>query len=131
MVRIDWAVDGAANSVQEVSVVADREDAAANPYGGGFRAQARTLKSELAAQRDIDPYNGRWVETCACVYVECGVGALSSGVCVCACVSTRYWKVINRRSLNRSGAPVSYKLVPGHNSFYKGSHNSRWECTHL
>eukprot|EP01126_Amoeba_proteus_P065217 TRINITY_DN9233_c0_g1_i3.p1 TRINITY_DN9233_c0_g1~~TRINITY_DN9233_c0_g1_i3.p1 ORF type:complete len:661 (-),score=113.39 TRINITY_DN9233_c0_g1_i3:103-2019(-) len=40
----------------------------------------------------------------------------------------RYWKIINRDSLNCSGQPVGYKLVPGANSFFFCSPtSSRWK----
>jgi primary-amine oxidase len=57
-----------------------------NPHGNGIAINERLLARESEAQREMD------------------FGA------------ARYWKVINPNSLNRLGAPVGYKLVPGVNA---------------
>jgi primary-amine oxidase len=53
-----------------------------NPYGNAFTARATLLETESAAQRMAAPERAR------------------------------YWKIVNRGSLNACGEPVGYKLVP-------------------
>lgn len=83
-VRLDMTVDGQNNSVYEVNTEAAPMDAD-NPYGNAFFAKATLLESELAAQRIVDPFAGR------------------------------YWKIVNPEVTNQMGEPVGYKLVPGEN----------------
>jgi len=83
-VRLDMAVDGQNNSVYEVDIVP--EDDEANPYGNAFYAQSTLLPTELAAQRTIDPWKGR------------------------------YWKIVNPDKTNAMGYPTAYKLMPGENT---------------
>jgi primary-amine oxidase len=52
------------------------------PYANTFTARTTLLTSELEAQRMIDP------------------------------ARSRVWKIVNRGSRNRLGAPVGYKLIP-------------------
>ena len=80
-VRLDFDVDGGPNTVQEVEVEALPEGSG-NPFGSGFRAVTRTLKTEAEAKRNVDP------------------------------ARSRSWKVINPASKNRLGKPVGYKLLP-------------------
>jgi primary-amine oxidase len=57
-VRLDMAVDGAANSVYEI----ETEPAPAgpgNPYGNAFRSRRTLLRTESQAQRLIDPLTAR------------------------------------------------------------------------
>ena len=82
--RLDMSVDGDANTVQEVNTVAEPLGPD-NPHANAFYAQATTLKSEVEAQRVIDPMSGR------------------------------YWVVTNPSSANALGRPVGYKLMPGEN----------------
>jgi primary-amine oxidase len=56
-----------------------------NPYEGAFHTEAVLLRSEAEAQRILDPLTGR------------------------------FWTIVNPSVLNRLGAPVGYKLVPGEN----------------
>lgn len=79
--RLDMAVDGEANSVFEVNTegVPMGPD---NPWGNAFVARRTPLRSELEAQRTIDPLAGR------------------------------YWVVENPNVMNALGQPVAYKLVP-------------------
>ena len=65
-----------------------------NKWGTAFRAEARVLRSELEAQRNVK------LET------------------------SRYWKVVNNAKENRSGGPTGYKLLAGHNTAYMGSPSS-------
>ena len=58
-----------------------------NPHGAAYTTRATVLASESKAQRVIDPF------------------------------ANRYWKVINPNRLNHVGAPVGYKLVPGHTTY--------------
>lgn len=59
-----------------------------NPLGNAFYVEETIFKTEKEAQRKIN------LET------------------------NRYWKVLNPNVINkRNGVPVSYKLVPGANSF--------------
>ena len=83
-VRLDMCVDGLDNSVYEVNTEAEPLGES-NPYGNAFFAKSTLLDSELAAQRTIDPFAGR------------------------------YWKIVNPSSLNSLGQPVGYKLMPGDN----------------
>ncbi len=58
-----------------------------NPHGAAYTTQTTVLESESVAQRVVDPF------------------------------VNRYWKVINPNRLNHVGAPVGYKLVPGHTTY--------------
>ena len=82
--RLDMSVDGEANTVHEVNTVAEAIGPD-NPHGNAFYAEATPLKSELEAQRVIDPMTGR------------------------------YWLVSNPSVKNALGRPVGYKLMPGEN----------------
>ena len=82
--RLDMCVDGDANTVYEVNTVAEPAGPD-NPHSNAFYAQATPLKTELEAQRVIDPMSGR------------------------------YWTVSNPSVTNALGNPVSYKLMPGEN----------------
>ncbi|MGB8701162.1 MAG: primary-amine oxidase, partial [Thermosynechococcaceae cyanobacterium] len=83
-VRLDMNVDGQNNSVYEVNTEA-APMGPDNPFGNAFQAKATLLESELAAQRIVDPFAGR------------------------------YWKIVNPEVTNQMGEPVGYKLVPGEN----------------
>ncbi|MBD1806288.1 primary-amine oxidase [Microcoleus sp. FACHB-SPT15] len=83
-IRLDMQIDGQNNSIYEVNSHAEPMGEA-NPYGNAFFAQSTLLKTELEAQRIIDPLAGR------------------------------YWKVVNPNIHNRLGQPVGYKLIPGEN----------------
>ncbi|NJL41401.1 MAG: primary-amine oxidase, partial [Leptolyngbyaceae cyanobacterium SM1_4_3] len=82
--RLDFDIDGGNNSVYEVNTEAEPMGAE-NPYGNAFFATSTLFKTELEAQRIIDPLAGR------------------------------YWKVVNPSVQNRLGQPVSYKIIPGDN----------------
>ena len=82
--RLDMSVDGEANTVHEVNTVAEPLGPD-NPHGNAFYAEATPLKTELEAQRVIDPMSGR------------------------------YWVVSNPSVNNALGRPVGYKLMPGEN----------------
>ena len=82
--RLDMSVDGEANSIHEVNTVAEAPGLD-NPHGNAFYAESTPLKTELEAQRIIDPLQGR------------------------------YWKVFNPSVVNALGTPVGYKLMPGEN----------------
>ena len=58
-----------------------------NPHGAAYTTRSTVLTSESVAQRVIDPF------------------------------ANRYWKVVNPNRLNHVGAPVGYKLVPGHTTY--------------
>ncbi len=58
----------------------------ANPYGNAFSTRHTALTTEQEAQRRIDPF------------------------------AARYWQITNPTSHNKTGAPVSYKLLPGENT---------------
>lgn len=81
-VRLDMMVDGVNNSVYEVNTepVPMGPD---NPNGNACKATSTLLKSELEAQRTIDPFKAR------------------------------YWKIENPSVKNALGKPVGYKLMPG------------------
>ncbi|MBM3681523.1 MAG: primary-amine oxidase [Actinobacteria bacterium] len=79
--RLDLDVDGPGNTVIEVDAVA-QPMGPANPDGNAYTIRETTLASEARAQRDIDPFAGR------------------------------YWKVVNPSSTNHLGKPRGYKLLP-------------------
>ena len=78
--RLDFGLDGSGNSVVETNVEASGD--VGHPYGAGFRAVARPLRTEKEAMRDVDA------------------------------ARSRSWKVVNPGSLNALGKPVAYKLLP-------------------
>ncbi len=82
--RLDMSVDGEDNSVYEVNTVSE-PPGPDNPHNNAFYAEATHLKSELEAQRIIDPMSGR------------------------------YWLVRHTSAKNALGQPVGYKLMPGEN----------------
>ncbi len=82
--RLDMSVDGEGNVVHEVNTVAEPLGPD-NPHGNAFYAEATPLKTELEAQRVVDPMSGR------------------------------YWTVSNPSVENGLGRPVGYKLMPGEN----------------
>ena len=82
--RLDLSVDGEHNTVHEVNTVAE-PPGPANPHGNAFYAESTPLKTELAAQRVVDPMSGR------------------------------YWVVSNPSVKNALGGAVGYKLMPGEN----------------
>jgi primary-amine oxidase len=57
-VRLDFDLDGTANTVQQVDVVAD-EPSDANPYENAFQARAVTLRGEKQARAHLDLRTGR------------------------------------------------------------------------
>ncbi len=82
--RLDMSVDGESNTAYEVNTAAEPLGPD-NPHGNAFYAEATPLKTELAAQRVIDPLSGR------------------------------YWVVSNPSVKNALSQPVGYKLMPGEN----------------
>lgn len=82
--RLDMCVDGEDNAVYEVNTVSEAPGPD-NPHNNAFYAKATPLKSELEAQRIIDPMSGR------------------------------YWLVRSASAKNALGQPVAYKLMPGEN----------------
>ncbi|MEP0886357.1 primary-amine oxidase, partial [Trichocoleus sp. ST-U3] len=58
-IRLDMQIDGQNNSIYEVNSHAEPMGEA-NPYGNAFFAQSTLLKTELEAQRIIDPLAGRY-----------------------------------------------------------------------
>ena len=82
--RLDMSVDGKANTVHEVNTVTE-PPGPDNPHGNAFYAEATPLKTELQAQRIVDPLRGR------------------------------YWVVSNPSVNNALGSSVGYKLMPGEN----------------
>jgi primary-amine oxidase len=65
-----------------------------NPYGNAFAPRPTLLESESAAQRLAAPQH------------------------------SRYWKIVNRGSLNALGEPVAYTLIPTHASAPLLAHES-------
>jgi primary-amine oxidase len=57
--RLDFDLDGTANSVYEVNTEAEPMGEQ-NPYGNAFYAQSTLLPTEQAAQRLIDPFKARY-----------------------------------------------------------------------
>ena len=83
-VRLNMMVDGINNSVYETNTEAEQPDA--NPYLNAFFAKSTLLKTELEAQRTVNPF------TC------------------------RTWTIVNPSSLNKVGQPVGFKIAPGENT---------------
>lgn len=80
--RLDFDVDGQRNTVEEVWTES-LPPGPDNVHGNAFRVRRRALRSELDAQRCLDPG------------------------------SARFWEIINPAVRHRLGAPVGYRLVPG------------------
>jgi len=83
-VRLNMMVDGLNNSVYETNTEAEQREA--NPFRNAFFAKSTLLKTELEAQRVVNPF------TC------------------------RTWTVVNPNSLNKVGEPVGFKIAPGENT---------------
>ncbi|XP_072979302.1 amine oxidase [copper-containing] zeta, peroxisomal-like isoform X3 [Typha angustifolia] len=86
--RMDMAIDCKPNEAfnQVVEVnVKVEEPGQHNIHNNAFYAEEKLLKCELDAMRDCDP------------------------------LSARHWIVRNTRTVNRTGQPTGYKLVPGSN----------------
>ena len=86
--RLDFDLDGAANTVQQVDVVAEPNSAPSNPFENAFHAQATPLKTEKQARAHLNLRNGA------------ARGRSST-----------------RASKNAVGEPVGYKFLPGDNAF--------------
>lgn len=84
-VRLDLDVDGERNEIHEVHSEAVPMGPE-NPSGNAWRTVRTQLTSELAAQRQIDPF------------------------------SARGWLIVNPERRNHVGEPVAYRLVPGDNT---------------
>ncbi|MCU1457065.1 MAG: primary-amine oxidase [Actinomycetia bacterium] len=80
-VRLDFDVDGPRNTVYEVDAVA-APAGPDNPLGNTILSVATPLRTELEAQRVVDP------------------------------LRSRIWKIVNPEVRNGLGEPVAYKLVP-------------------
>ena len=81
--RIDMAVDGNTNSVEEVDLLRQKRDECKNPFGNVFRVVSMPLTSEALGAR------------------------------VCCQERARTWKITNPSVLNPiTKNPVSYKLIP-------------------
>ena len=80
-VRLDVAIDGERNRVVEVDTVA-LPVGPDNPHGNAFTIRENVLKSEQAAQRNVD-FN-----------------------------AARFWKIESADSRNGLGQPTAYKLLP-------------------
>jgi primary-amine oxidase len=80
-VRLDVDIDGSRNTVSEVDVVPD-PPGEANPLGNAFSTQVTPLRTETAAQRDVDASR------------------------------SRTWRIANPGVRNGLGQPVAYKLLP-------------------
>lgn len=57
--RLDFDLDGTANSVYEVNSLAEPMGPD-NPYGNAFYAESTLLKTEQEAQRIVDPFTARY-----------------------------------------------------------------------
>ena len=82
-IRLDWDLDGAPASVTEVDVEA-LDAGSDNPFHNAFDTRRTTFRTELEAQRNVDP------------------------------AKSRTWLVESTSSRNRLGEPVAYKLMPGY-----------------
>ena len=95
-VRLDFDLDGTANTVQQVDVVPDRAGAD-NPFENAFRAKATTLETEKQARGHLNLRDGADVE-----------GRQPA------------------RARTRVGEPVGYRFLPGDNAFPFASPNAWW-----
>jgi primary-amine oxidase len=98
-VRLDFDIDGVANTVQQIDVESlpmSEPGDPSNPYGNAFFAKATPLVSERQARTQINP------------------------------ASARSWKIVNPAVKNHVGEPVGYKFLPGDNSFPYASPNAWW-----
>ena len=92
-VRLDVEIDGSNNSVFEVDVVAEsKEDC---QVGNGIIDKSTLLKTELEAQREIDPF------------------------------VNRVWKIVNPNEKNSFGKPVGFRLVPQATQLLLAANGSR------
>lgn len=82
-VRLDFALDGIKNTVQQCDVVADKLDEVDNPYENAFHVETKELKYEKEARAHL------CLET------------------------SRTWKVVNKNAKNYMGQSVGFKLLPG------------------
>lgn len=81
--RLDVAVGGMLNSVEEVDVKMEEMDGETNPNGNVFKAHATLLRTEQEAQRDAAPN------------------------------LARSWRIFNPKRVNGvSGKPMGFKLLP-------------------
>lgn len=94
-VRLDFDIDGTANSVYRVDVEPD-EPGPNNTFENAFQAKALLLKKEKLARSHLK------LET------------------------ARTWKIVNPSVKNSVGEFVSYKFLPGDNSFPMGSPEAWW-----
>jgi primary-amine oxidase len=98
-VRLDFDIDGTANTVQQVDVesvpMSDPTDES-NPYGNAFYAKSTPLLAERQARGQTNP------------------------------ASARIWNIINPEVKNHVGEPVGYKFLPGDNSSPYASPNAWW-----
>jgi len=90
--RIDTQIDGLNNSIVEVNTLP--APAAENPFGNAFYGEQTVFKTELQAQRRIDP------------------------------MAARFWKVISGGRRNKMGGQTGYKLVTGENCLPFASEDS-------
>ena len=95
-VRLDFDLDGMANSVQQIDAVAEPVDDEANPFENAFYAKAVVVETEKQARAHLK------LET------------------------ARTWKIINPAVTNAMGDPAGYKFMPGDNSFPLASPNAWW-----
>jgi primary-amine oxidase len=93
-VRLNTSVDGITNAVEEINVKGP-DDSDFNPYKSAFYATSTTFKSEMEAQRDINPF------------------------------TSRYWKIYNPNTHNASGQHCAFKILPGGNALPFGRHDSK------
>ena len=94
--RLDFDLDGPANTVHRVDVVPDAVDDQDNPFGNAFRAVATPLTTEKGA---------------------CGNLKLETA---------RTWKVVNPSVPGVVGEPVGYRLLPGDNAVPFASPDAWW-----
>ena len=92
-VRLDFEIDGPENSVVEVDVVAEANEAC--EVGNGIVSTANVFRTELQAQRVIDP------------------------------VANRSWKIVNPNKTNSLGQPVGFRLVPQASQLLLAAEGSR------
>uniref|UniRef100_A0A915DLB1 Amine oxidase n=1 Tax=Ditylenchus dipsaci TaxID=166011 RepID=A0A915DLB1_9BILA len=94
--RIDFAVDGIQNTIQQLDVVPDPEDEEHNPFHNAFRSVATELQTERQAMANVNSQ------------------------------TNRCWRVINPAMKNALQKPVGYRFLPGGNSLPLGSPKAWW-----
>lgn len=95
--RLDFAVDGVKNTVNQVDVVPSGGDGTkTNPFSNAFHAQTSPYTTEQTATANVSTEK------------------------------SRTWLITNETKKNYVGMPVAYQLIPGTNAIPLASRNAFW-----